>query len=96
MDQEIKIESVESDCLAELKKETFIKVEKNCEPNLETNESALLKDPLNVSTGLFSCENEIKSEISNAIKNCSKIDICLPIKEKIPEKTAELTCKQLK
>ena len=103
MDQEIKIESVKVDCLAELKEDTFIKVETVCELKLETNESALLEDPLNVSRdaqGLFSCENEIKSEISNVNENCSKIDLDHPIKEgqedKIPETPAELTYKQLK
>ena len=99
MDQEIKIEPVKSNCLTELIEENSIKDEKNCEPKLGTNESTLLEDPPNVSRDaqeLFSCENEIKSEISNVNENCSKMDICVPIKEKIPENPAELTCKQLK
>ena len=53
MDQEIRIESVESDCLTKLKEEHFIKVENFpdvCEPKLERDESALLEDPLNVSS----------------------------------------------
>ena len=52
MDQKIKIEPVETDCLAEVKEEIFIKVENLTdvfEPKLERNESAFLEDPLNVS-----------------------------------------------
>ena len=50
MDQEFRIES---DCLTELKEEHFIKVENFpdvCEPKLESDESALPEDPLNVSS----------------------------------------------
>ena len=68
MDQEIKIEPVQSDCLAEHKKENFIKVEDVLEPKSETNETLLLEDPLKVSSdaqGGFPCDNEIKSKISN-------------------------------
>ena len=53
MDQKVKIEPVDSDCLAEVKEETFVKVENYpdvFEPKLERNESALLEDPLNVSS----------------------------------------------
>ena len=66
MDQEIRIESVESDCLTELKEEHFIKVENFpdvCEPKLERDESTLLEDPLNVlsdAQGPFLYKNEIK------------------------------------
>ena len=104
MDQEIKIEPVESDCLFELKKENFIKVENVFEQKSETNESAVLEDPLKVSSdaqGGFSCENEIKSKISNVNQNCSKSDNNHPIKaeeeeDKIPKTNAQLTFKQLK
>ena len=53
MDQEIKVKSVESDSLTELKEEHFIRVENFpdiCEPKLERGESALLIDPLDVSS----------------------------------------------
>lgn len=104
MDQEIKIEPVKSNCLTEPIEENSIKLETVCELKLETNESVLLEDPLNVSSdaqGLFSCKNEIKSEISNVNENCSIIEPNPPIKaekeeNKIPETPAELTCKQLK
>ena len=71
MDQKVKIEPVDSDCLAEVKEETFVKVENYpdvFEPKLERNESALLEDPLNVSSdtqGPFSYE--IKAEINTEI-----------------------------
>ena len=104
MDQEIKIEPVESDCLFEHKKENFIKVENVFEQKSETNESAVLEDPLKVSSdaqGGFSCKNEIKSKISNVNQNCSKSDNNHPIKaeeeeDKIPKTNAQLTFKQLK
>ena len=90
MDQEIKVESVESDCLTELKEEHFIKVENFpdvCELKLERDESALLEDPLNISCdaqGPFLHKNEIKteikSEIEDANENCSEIFICPSIK----------------
>jgi len=72
MDQEIKMESV-----AELKEEIFIKIENVCEPELETNESAVLEDPLNISSyaqGPFSYDikSEIKTEISDVNENCSE------------------------
>ena len=80
MDQEIKIESFASDCFAELQDEHFIKIENFYEPKLETNESAHLEDPLNVSNdaqGPFSYEikAEIKSEIDDVSENCSEIVI---------------------
>ena len=62
----------------------FIKVENFYEPKLETNESALLEDPLNVSSdaqGPFSYEikaeikAEIKSEINDVSENCFEIVI---------------------
>ena len=103
MDQEIKIEPVESDCLFELKKENFIKVENVFEPKSESNESAFLEDPLKVSSdtqGQFSCKNKINSKISNVNENCSKIDRDRPInteeEDKIPKTNTELTSKQLK
>ena len=76
MDQKIKIESFESDCLDE----HSIKVESFYEPKLEIDESALLEDPLNVSSnaqGPFSYEikTEIKSEINDVCENCSEIVI---------------------
>ena len=46
MDKEIKIEPAESNCFAELQEDTFIKVENVCKPKLESNESALLENPL--------------------------------------------------
>ena len=85
MDQKIKIESVDSDCLAELKEETFVKVENYpdvCVPKLETYESALLEDPLNISNdaqGLL-CKSEIKSEASDIDEYYSETPICPPIK----------------
>ena len=83
MDQKIKIEPVETNCLAEVKEEIFIKVENLSdvlEPKLERNESAFLEDPLNVSNDakeLFSYEikTEIKSETSDVSENCSEIVI---------------------
>ena len=104
MDQEIKIEPAESKCFAELQEETFIKIENVCKPKFETDESAFLENPPIASKndqGRFSCENEIKSEISNVNENCSKIEPDPPIKTekeeaKISETSAELTCKQLK
>jgi hypothetical protein len=72
MDQEIKMESV-----AGLKEEIFIKIENFCEPKLETNESAVLEDPLNISSDaqgpfLFDIKSEIKTEISDVNENCSE------------------------
>ena len=72
MDQEIKMESA-----AKLKEEIFIKIENGCEPELETNESAVLEDPLNVSSyaqGPFSYDikSEIKTEISDVNEICSE------------------------
>ena len=63
--------------VAELKEEIFIKIENVCEPELETNESAVLEDPLNVSSyaqGLLSYDvkSEIKTEISDVNENCSE------------------------
>ena len=104
MDKKIKIEPAESNCFAELKEDTFIKVENVCKPKLESNESALLENPLigpKDDQGPFSCENEIKSEINDVKENCSKIEPNPPIKaekeeDKIPETPDKLTCKQLK
>ena len=83
MDQKIKIEPVETNCLAEVKEEIFIKVENLSdvlEPKLERNESAFLEDPLNVSNDakeLFSYEikTEIKSETSDVSEFCSEFVI---------------------
>ena len=90
MDLKIKIEPVESDCLAELKEENLIRFENFpdvCEPKLERDESTLLEDPLNVSSdaqGPFLYKNEIKtkikSETEDANENCSEIFICPSIK----------------
>ena len=80
MDQKIKIESVDSHCLAEVKVETFVKVENDpdvCVPKLETYESALLEDPLNVSNdaqGLL-CKSEIKSETNDVDEYYSETPI---------------------
>ena len=80
MDQKIKIESFESDRLAELKDEPFIKIENFYEPKLEINESALLEDPLNVLSDAqepfsYEIKAEIKSEINDVSENCSEIVI---------------------
>ena len=60
----------------ELKEEIFIKVENVCEPELETNESAVLEDPLNVSSyaqgQLSYIKSEIKTEISDVNEICSE------------------------
>ena len=63
--------------VAELKEEIFIKIENVCEPELETNESTVLEDPLNVSSyaqGPFSYDikSEIKTEISDVNEICSE------------------------
>ena len=63
--------------VAELKEEIFIKIENVGEPELETNESAVLEDPLNVSSyaqGPFSYDikSEIKTEISDVNEICSE------------------------
>ena len=63
--------------VAELKEEIFIKIENVCEPELETHESAVLEDPLNVSsyaqrTFSYDVKSEIKTEKSDVNENCSE------------------------
>ena len=90
MDQEVKMESV-----AELKEEIFIKVENVCEPELETNESAVLEDPLNVSSyaqgQLSYIKSEIKTEISDVNENCSE-NVCFSVTEATWEPKENLDC----
>ena len=78
--------------VAELKEEIFIKIENVCEPELETNESAVLEDPLNVSSypqGPFSYN--IKSEISDVNEICSENGSRMKSSCQIPVSTIQST-----
>ena len=80
--------------VAELKEEIFIKIENVCEPELETHESAVLEDPLNVSsyaqrTFSYDVKSEIKTEKSDVNENCSENFSSLKSSFQIPVSTIQ-------